>query len=251
MTSRRQLLLGVATSLSVAGCLGSGGGNKKQASTIKTELDAEDTANVENQGRSDEEDITDDEADPQDPLPGFTVQNIELSYYEHLGIITLLRIKNESGNDKFEIRTQASDPDGILTETDQWEEFPTSFERSMELKNDDIWALRNNIGRLTSFVIKGRVPGGEFGVVRAFSGEEFRKRVGVESDFEDPDVSVDSEEEETTEQTETEQSDSTNTSESEQPESEVSTETSQSSETDSDDDDDGGGDDAVTDSLLG
>jgi len=200
MTSRRQLLVGVATSLSLAGCLGSGSTDTQaKSSTVKTALDADDTRAASDTDADAGEDSSDIEADeesdeePDDPLPGFVVQSIELSYYQHLGIITLLRIKNESGNGKFEIRTEARDGDGTVSEADRWEEIPTSFERPLELENDDIWDLRNNVGSLTSFVIKGRVPDGEFGVVKAFSGEEFRERVGVESDFEDPDVSVEAE----------------------------------------------------------
>ena len=70
------------------------------------------------------------------------------------------------------------------------------------MENDDIWDLRNNISSLTSFVIKGRVPDGEFGVVKAFSGEEFLKRVGVDANPEDPEVSVEAEPAETDSQQE-------------------------------------------------
>lgn len=196
MTSRRQLLVGVATSLSLAGCLGSGSADTQaKSSTVKTALDAdetEDASDTDAEAGEDSSDIEPDE-EPDDPLPGFVVQSIELSYYQHLGIITLLRIKNESGNGKFEIKTEARDRDGMVSEADRWEEIPSSLEQPLELENDDIWDLRNNIGSLTSFVIKGRVPDGEFGVVKALSGEEFRERVGVESDFEDPDVSVEAE----------------------------------------------------------
>jgi len=205
MASRRELLLGVAASLSVAGCLGSGTDDTDKQDVIKTQLDSGDIASSEEQASdADTQESADDESGGEDsePLPGFTIQDIELSYYKHLGIITLLEIKNESGGDKFEIRTEASDPDGIVSEADQWEAFPTSFERAIEMENDDIWDLRNNIGSLTSFVIKGRVPDGEFGVVKAFSGEEFLKRVGVDADPENPEVSVEAEPAETDSQQE-------------------------------------------------
>lgn len=196
MASRRELLLGVAASLSVAGCLGSRTDNATEQDVIKTQLDSEDIASSEEQtSDADTQESADDESggEDSDPLPGFTVQDIELSYYKHLGIITVLRIENESSNDKFEMKTEAYVPDRMITEAEQWEEIPTSLEYPLELQNDDIWALRNNIGRVTSFVIKGRVPDGEFGVVKAFSGEEFLKRVGVEANPEDPEVSVEAE----------------------------------------------------------
>jgi hypothetical protein len=210
MASRRELLLGVAASLSVAGCLGSGTDDTDNQDVIKTELDSKDIASSENQASDvDTQESAGGESGGEDsePLPGFTIQDIELSYYKHLGIITLLEIKNESGNDKFEMRAEAYVPDGLITEAEQWEEIPTSLEYPLELQNDDIWDLRNNIGRLTSFVIKGRVPDGEFGVVKAFSGEEFLKRVGVDANPENPEVSVEAESAETDSQQE--QSDDT------------------------------------------
>lgn len=220
MTSRRQLLLGVAASLPVAGCLGiaDSDSNQDEATAIKTELSQEEAGDTGSGGRSDSssEGTSDNEPQDTDPLPGFAVQSIELSYYKHLGIYTLLNIENRSDNTDFEIKTQGYDSNGIITETDQEGEIPTSLEYPMELQNDDIWALRNNIGSLTSFVIKGRIPDGEFGVVKAFTGDEFRERVGVEADgFEDPDVAVESEpsEEETNQQPEIEQTESSQTTE--------------------------------------
>jgi hypothetical protein len=205
MASRRELLLGVAASLSVAGCLGSGTDDTDKQDVIKTQLDSGDIASSEEQASdADTQESADDESGGEDsePLPGFNIQDIELSYYKHLGIITLLRVENESGSDKFEMKAEAYVPDGMISEADQWEEIPTSLEYPLELQNDDIWDLRNNISSLTSFVIKGRVPDGEFGVVKAFSGEEFLKRVGVDADPENPEVSVEAESPETDSQQE-------------------------------------------------
>lgn len=214
MTSRRELLLGVAASLSVAGCLGSDSDTTDEQDVIKTELDADDVGNAEEQGSdtTEQEATNDDSGEESDPLPGFSIQDIELSYYKHLGIITLLRIKNESSDSKFEMKTEAYVPDEMITEAERWEEIPTSLEYPLEVQNDDIWALRNNIGRVTEFVIKGRVPDGEFGVVRSFSGSEFRERVGVEANPEDPEVSVEAEPaEDSSQQAESEQTPETDT----------------------------------------
>ena len=260
MTSRRELLLGVAASLSVAGCLGSDSDTTDEQDVIKTELDADNVGNAEEQGSdtSEQETTTDDSDDEEsDPLPGFSIQDIELSYYKHLGIITLLRIKNESSDSKFEMKTEAHVPDEMITEAERWEEIPTSLEYPLEVQNDDIWALRNNIGRVTEFVIKGRVADGEFGVVRSFSGSEFRERVGVEANPEDPEVSVETEPaEDSSQQAESEQTPESETTDTDQSAGDAATNTDQTDDANTAAGEQTGGvdtdgeSDSVTDTLL-
>ena len=88
MASRRELLLGVAASLSVAGCLGSDepSNEQEQATVITTELDSDDTSD--NKG-SDEQATTTSTANPSSqpehqipaPLPGFQLPGIRLTPY--------------------------------------------------------------------------------------------------------------------------------------------------------------------------
>jgi hypothetical protein len=187
MASRRELLLGVAASLSVAGCLGSGEppSGQEQAKVIKTELDSDDTS--ENKGSdeqstttSNENSTTKPEQQSTDPLPGFKVHGIKLIYYKHLGLYTLLQIENTADSTEFEIKTEARDDTGLIADTDKWETVPQSLTRPIEVHMDDIWALRNNINNIASFVIKGRVEDGEYGVIRSFTGDLFQEKLASE-----------------------------------------------------------------------
>jgi hypothetical protein len=202
MTGRRELLFGVAGSLSVAGCLGSVGTERglAQATTDDGDADPIDPDSASDSESTDEADAdtetdADTEADPPKGLPGFRVENIELSYASHVGITTLITITSESGEgtQTAHLVTEAKQTDGLLGEVSAWEDIPT-LTRPVELRMENIFDLYGNLGSISEFVIKGRVPDGEYGEIKSFSGSTFRDRVGVEDAAEtdtDTDVEVD------------------------------------------------------------
>ncbi|TQQ82657.1 hypothetical protein EGH24_04195 [Halonotius terrestris] len=186
MTGRRELLFGVAGSLSVAGCLGSVSGVERglsqadSGSTTDSEADGV-TSESENEGTD-----SDTAEGPPKGLPNFTVENIELNYASHVGITTLITIKNETdhGSKTAHLVAEAHDGDGVLGSASCWDDIPT-LTRPVELRIENIFDLYGNLGSISEFVIKGRVPEGEYGVIKSFSGSGFRDEVGVEDVSED------------------------------------------------------------------
>mgnify|MGYP005843364599 CR=1 FL=1 len=177
MTSRRQLLRGVAGSLSVFGGLRWGG--------LVAPADAQTDETVSDSNASDDSDrdeaSDDDEGDPTG-LPGYTVGQIYLRYEEHVGITTFVELENqtEQNRERVRLKADAYGPNETMGSDQTWKGIPASFERAVKLRIDNVFDLYNAVDNVTEFVIRGRVPGGESDVIAAFSGSRFRE--GIETD---------------------------------------------------------------------
>ena len=89
MTSRRQLLRGVAGISSVVGGLRWGG------LVAPTDAQASETASESDASGDSDESSDADEGDPTG-LPGYTVGQIYLRYEEHVGITTFVEVENQT-----------------------------------------------------------------------------------------------------------------------------------------------------------
>lgn len=175
MTSRRQLLRGVAGTLSVFGGLRWGG------LVVPADAQANETAS-DSDASGDGDDSSDaDEGDPTG-LPGYTVGQIYLRYEEHVGITTFVELENQSedNDERVRLKADAYGPNSTLGTDQTWEDIPAPFERSVKLRIDNVFDLYNAVENVRELVIRGRVPDGETEVIAAFSGSRFRK--GIESD---------------------------------------------------------------------
>jgi len=175
MTSRRQLLRGVAGTFSVVGGLRWGG------LVASADAQANETASDSNASGDDTESSDDDEGDPTG-IPGYTVGQIYLRYEEHVGITTFVELKNQSdGNgERVQLEADAYGPNETMGTDQTWKDIPSSFERSVKLRIDNVFDLYNAVDNVTEFVIRGRVPDGENDVIAVFSGSRFRE--GIETD---------------------------------------------------------------------
>ncbi|RJX44172.1 hypothetical protein DM826_03605 [Halonotius aquaticus] len=176
MTSRRQLLRGVAGTLSVFGGLRWGG--------LVAPADAQsndETASDSDASGDDGSSSADNEDDPSG-LPGYTVGQIYLRYEEHVGITTFVELENESeqNNERVRLKADAVSANDTLGTDDTWKDIPATFERTIKLRLDNVFDLYNAVDNISEFVIRGRVPNGEYTVLAAFSGRAFRK--GIEKD---------------------------------------------------------------------
>lgn len=175
MTSRRQLLRGVAGSLSVFGGLRWGG------LVAPADAQANETAS-DSDASSDGEESSDGDEDDPTGLPGYTVGQIYLRYEEHVGITTFVELENqdESNGERVRLEADARGPNESLGTDETWENIPRTFERSVKLRIDNVFDLYNAVDNVREFVIRGQVPDGEADVIAAFSGSRFRN--GIESD---------------------------------------------------------------------
>lgn len=177
MTRRRQLLRGVVGTLSVFGGLRWGGlvapADAQSSDTGASDSDAS--------GDSDNGSDADDEDDPTG-LPGYTVGQIYLRYEEHVGITTFIELENdgEQHGERVKLKADAASPNTTLGTDDTWQKIPATFERTVKLRLDNVFDLYNAIDNISEFVIRGRLPDGEYAVLAAFSGRAFRK--GIETD---------------------------------------------------------------------
>jgi hypothetical protein len=175
MTSRRQLLRGVAGTLSVFGGLRWGG------LVAPADAQANETASDSDASGDDAESSDADEGDPTG-LPGYTVGQIYLRYEEHVGITTFVELENqnESNEERVRLEADAYGPNDTLGTDGTWEDIPAPFEQAVKLRIDNVFDLYNAVDNVTELVIRGRVPDGETDVIAAFSGSRFQK--GIESD---------------------------------------------------------------------
>ena len=175
MTSRRQLLRGVAGTLSVFGGLRWGG------LVAPADAQANETASDSDASGDGEESSDADEGDPTG-LPGYTVGQIYLRYEEHVGITTFVELENqgEGNEERVHLEADAYGPNDTLGTDGTWEDIPAPFERAVKLRIDNVFDLYNAVDNVTELVIRGRVPDGETDVIAAFSGSRFQK--GIESD---------------------------------------------------------------------
>jgi len=174
MTSRRQLLRGVAGTLSVFGGLRWGG--------LVAPADAQANETASDSDASGDGDVADADEDDPTGLPGYTVGQIYLRYEEHVGITTFVELENEHEDNEERVRLEADarGPNETLGTDGTWEDIPSTFERTVKLRIDNVFDLYNAVDNVTELVIRGRVPDGETDVIAAFSGSRFRK--GIESD---------------------------------------------------------------------
>jgi len=177
MTSRRQLLRGVAGTLSVFGGLRWGDfvapadaqSNDATASDSDASGDGDGSSSADNEGDS-------------GGLPGYTVGQIYLRYEEHVGITTFIELENESeqNTERVRLKADAFSANDTLGTDNTWKDIPATFERTAKLRLDNVFDLYNAVDNISEFVIRGRVPDGEYAVLAAFSGRAFRK--GIEND---------------------------------------------------------------------
>ena len=175
MTSRRQLLRGVAGTFSVVGGLRWGG------LVAPADAQSSETASESDASGDDEESSDADEGDPTG-LPGYTVGQIYLRYEEHVGITTFVELENqtEENRERVQLEADARGPDETMGTDTTWETVPATFDQSIKLRIDNVFDLYNAVDNVTELVIRGRVPDGESDVIAAFSGSRFR--TGIESD---------------------------------------------------------------------
>src|SRR6056297_762583 len=175
MTSRRQLLHGVVGTLSMFGGLRWGG------LVAPADAQANETASDSDASGDGEESSDADEDDPTG-LPGYTVGQIYLRYEEHVGITTFVELENkgEDNDERVRLKADAYGPNETMGTDQTWKDIPSSFERSVKLRIDNVFDLYNAVDNVTEFVIRGRVPDGESDVIAVFSGSRFRN--GIESD---------------------------------------------------------------------
>ena len=175
MTSRRQLLRGVAGSLSVFGGLRWGG------LVAPADAQANEPASDSNASDDDNDSSDADEGDPTG-LPGYTVSQIYLRYEEHVGITTFVELENqgERNHERVQLETDARGPNETMGSDQTWENIPITFTRSVKLRIDNVFELYNAVDNITEFVIRGRLPGGESDVIAVFSGSRFQ--TGIETD---------------------------------------------------------------------
>ena len=177
MTSRRQLLRGVAGTLSVFGGLRWGGlvalADAQSNDTTASDSDAS--------SGDDGSSSADNEGNPSG-LPGYTVGQIYLRYEEHVGITTFVELENEAeqNSERVQLKADAFGGDNTLGTDDTWQDVPAPFERTIKLRLDNVFDLYNAVDNISEFVIRGRVPDGEYAVLAAFSGRALRD--GIETD---------------------------------------------------------------------
>ena len=177
MTSRRQLLRGVAGTLSVFGGLRWGGlvalADAQSNDTTASDSDAS--------GGDDGSSSADNEGNPSG-LPGYTVGQIYLRYEEHVGITTFVELENEAeqNSERVQLKADAFGGDNTLGTDDTWQDVPAPLERTIKLRLDNVFDLYNAVDNISEFVIRGRVPDGEYAVLAAFSGRALRD--GIETD---------------------------------------------------------------------
>jgi len=176
MTSRRQLLRGVAGTLSVFGGLRWGG------LVAPADAQSNDATASDSDASGDDDDSSDADEDDPTGLPGYTVGQIYLRYEEHVGITTFVELENESEDNEERVRLEADarGPNETLGTDETWKDVPSTFERSVKLRIDNVFDLYNAVDNIREFVIRGRVPDGESDVIAVLSGGRFRK--GIESD---------------------------------------------------------------------
>ena len=177
MTSRRQLLRGVAGTLSVFGGLRWGGLVALADAQSNDPTASDSDASGDNDSSSD----ADNEGNPSG-LPGYTVGQIYLRYEEHVGITTFIELANtaEQNNERVRLRADAFDGNNTLGSDDTWQDVPTSLERTIKLRLSNVFDLYNAVDNISEFVIRGRLPDGEYAVLAAFSGRALRD--GIEAD---------------------------------------------------------------------
>ena len=177
MTSRRQLLRGVAGTLSVFGGLRWGGlvalADAQSNDTTASDSDVS--------GGDDGSSSADNEGNPSG-LPGYTVGQIYLRYEEHVGITTFVELENEAeqNSERVQLKADAFGGDNTLGTDDTWQDVPAPLERTIKLRLDNVFDLYNAVDNISEFVIRGRVPDGEYAVLAAFSGRALRD--GIETD---------------------------------------------------------------------
>lgn len=194
MTNRRRLLRGLVSSIAVAAGLGS-------------EYD-QDLVAAQSEAPADDEDPPPEESDSSEPvsgLPGFELTDVELRYEPHVGITTLISLKNEEHGefDRVRIVTDAYDNGTVVGEDAAWETIPAPLERSVKLRIDNIFELYGAVGSIDEFIIEGRVRDGVYEELERFTGEEFRDaiefdgtvppdeaEVEVEEDDEDEEIEI-------------------------------------------------------------
>ncbi|ERH07005.1 MAG: hypothetical protein J07HN4v3_02632 [Halonotius sp. J07HN4] len=175
MTSRRQLLRGVAGTFSVVGGLRWGG------LVAPADAQSSETASESDASGDDEKSSDADEGDPTG-LPGYTVGQIYLRYEEHVGITTFVELENQTdeGHDRVQLEADARGPNDTLGTDKTWETVPVTSGQSVKLRIDNVFDLYNAVDNVTELVIRGRVPDGknhrDSGVFRQQISDRDRER---------------------------------------------------------------------------
>jgi len=164
MTSRRQLLRGVAGTLSVFGGL-RWSGLVALADAQSNEETASDSDASDDGGAS----SATSEGD-QSGLPGYAVGQIYLRYEEHVGITTFVELENEAkqNSERVQLEADAVSANDTLGTDNTWADIPATFERTAKLRLDNVFDLYNAVDNISKFVIRGRVPRGVRGACGVF-----------------------------------------------------------------------------------
>ena len=139
MTSRRQLLRGVAGISSVVGGLRWGG------LVAPTDAQASETASESDASGDSDESSDADEGDPTG-LPDYTVGQISLRYEEHVGITTFVEVENQTESGERVYLTAAAPGPAATPATDKTlETLPTTFDQSFKLPIHNFLDLYNAV----------------------------------------------------------------------------------------------------------
>lgn len=189
MTDRRRLLRGMVSSIAVAAGLGSVADDEIVAAQAEPADGSAENGNTEETAEETNETVS--------GVPGFAVTDVELRYEPHVGITTLVHLKNEAQPEYDTVRliTDAYDDGTVVGEDSAWETIPAPLERSVKLRIDNIFELVGVIGSVDEFVIEGRVPDGTFEELERFSGEAFREEIDFDGTVPPEEAEVEVEEE--------------------------------------------------------
>lgn len=167
MVNRRRVLIGVAGTVSLAGCSGGGSGTNTEGQN-------------ETQEETNEQSENDSETDTTGLSNEFRISNVELSYRFSSGLGAEMRLYNEatSGRNSANIAIEVYDGDGLIGEDSLWQDVKAEFYEVVELTISSVSATADSdIEDVTDFVIKGKLRNGEYGELQRLSGDELRERV--------------------------------------------------------------------------
>jgi len=166
MVRRRKLLASFGTiggAVALAGCSGSGEPDETVESDQQSESEPEQSQ---------------EQQEPVDPLPGITVENVNLTYGFSSGLRSRIQLSSDTNENPKNVFTkiEAFAGDRSVESKSTWSEFTFSTEVDLTLEN--IGSLSDTtIDDITEFAVTGRVENGESGDIERLTGDELRDRV--------------------------------------------------------------------------
>jgi hypothetical protein len=170
MVTRRTLLVTsgvVGTTIGLAGCSGGSQDPEEESESTNTTTDT---------GTNNEE------QDAARVLPDFRLEDLSFTYGFTTGLTTTVTLRSEaeqgSGAKSVNVLMEAYDGETLIGEADEWNDIKPELTGEFELTIEAITEMADNsLDDVTEVRISGKKDGGEYGVLRTFSGETVRGRI--------------------------------------------------------------------------